>query len=65
MYNIRYVVVTIVILDLSTACEDDLFRCGDGQCISPQNVCDGYFDCLDYSDEDNTICGTCASYLPL
>ena len=26
-------------------------RCGDGKCVSPRKVCNGYFDCVDMSDE--------------
>lgn len=37
----------------STICE---YRCDNGECIDPSQVCDGTYDCSDMSDEEN--CGT-------
>ncbi|UYV70484.1 hypothetical protein LAZ67_7003258 [Cordylochernes scorpioides] len=36
----------------SRPCTQDEITCRNGQCISPQNLCDGVNDCLDHSDED-------------
>ena len=32
-------------------CTENEFECGDGSCINNYFVCDGYPDCIDYSDE--------------
>jgi len=32
-------------------CADHEFSCGDGQCIPDVKLCDGVFDCCDFSDE--------------
>lgn len=31
--------------------------CGNGMCVAKENICDGYADCADKSDEDPTMCG--------
>ncbi|XP_038053417.1 uncharacterized protein LOC119725894 isoform X2 [Patiria miniata] len=41
------------------ACTDNDHACAPGECISQQHVCNGYVDCLDYSDEIG--CGNCTS----
>jgi hypothetical protein len=35
----------------SSSCYSDEFECDNGQCIPFYYYCDGYIDCLDYSDE--------------
>ncbi|XP_030851876.1 uncharacterized protein LOC590372 isoform X3 [Strongylocentrotus purpuratus] len=34
-------------------CQGDEFQCRSGLCISPAQICDGFNDCLDFSDEDS------------
>lgn len=31
-------------------------RCRSGECIDPEKACDGSFDCLDSSDEEESLC---------
>lgn len=35
----------------SIQCLDEQFRCNNGYCISGSLMCDGFYDCLDKSDE--------------
>jgi len=43
-----------------TVCDAGQFRCGTGQCISSDSVCDNTPDCFDGSDEDRcTECYSC------
>lgn len=43
-----------------TDCGFSEFRCNDGNsCYNTSNICDGYFDCIDHSDEVN--CGKCGN----
>ena len=35
------------------ACADDQYKCGSGECIPKNRLCDGYDDCIDISDELN------------
>ncbi len=42
-------------------CDDNEYRCWNGMCIPDQFFLDGYFDCMDNSDEqvnDATICNS-------
>ena len=32
-------------------CEYGMYQCGSRECIMWENVCDGYFDCYDATDE--------------
>ncbi len=32
-------------------CESLNVRCTSGECILPSQICDGHFDCADYTDE--------------
>lgn len=41
-------------------CLKDEFQCGNGRCVSGDVVCDGFFDCIDMSDEEG--CGNIMSY---
>lgn len=34
----------------------DKHRCRSGECIEPEKVCDGTFDCYDSSDEEESLC---------
>lgn len=40
----------------------DKHRCRSGECIDPEKVCNGNFDCLDSSDEEEALC--LKSYCP-
>lgn len=33
-----------------------MHRCRSGECLEPEKVCDGKFDCFDSSDEDEALC---------
>ena len=37
-------------------CKDDMFQCGNNQCIDPHWVCDGDRDCANGSDESEEQC---------
>ncbi len=39
-------------------CSSEQFTCGNGVCISASSICDGYSDCLDGSDEVESLCST-------
>lgn len=41
-------------------CEVYEFRCGLGQCISRNDVCNGYANCADKSDEEPKMCKVCS-----
>ena len=32
------------------------FECGNGQCVSSMNLCNGHDDCGDGSDETEEVC---------
>lgn len=32
------------------------FRCRNGHCVSKAVQCDGFYDCIDGSDESNILC---------
>lgn len=34
----------------------DKHRCRSGECIEPEKACDGTYDCLDSSDEEESLC---------
>ena len=40
-------------------CQPGNFLCEDGECIPTDWVCDGFADCADGTDEDETLCATC------
>ena len=47
------------VLSTSTAllaCKETEFRCGDGLCIPREELCDGFRDCYDDSDEEQPNC---------
>lgn len=35
------------------ACNETEFTCSDGNCIDMNLRCDSYYDCKDFSDEQN------------
>lgn len=37
-------------------CNDDHFQCANGRCILNRWRCDGWNDCIDYSDETVELC---------
>ena len=39
-------------------CENDEYRCANGMCISEEYWLDSDYDCMDYTDEVNTIVGS-------
>ncbi len=36
-------------------CEDDEYRCANGMCIPEEYWIDGDYDCMDWTDELNTL----------
>lgn len=50
---------TSEIIPFPELCPEGLFRCNSGQCIRPDQKCDGRRDCQDNSDEID--CGECFS----
>ncbi|KAH9500819.1 hypothetical protein Btru_073098 [Bulinus truncatus] len=43
--------------DEESACQKEEWQCNNSQCINKRNLCDGFHDCNDTSDEHN--CLTC------
>jgi len=41
------------LLTCEAQCPDDVFSCGDGQCVPDDWVCDGTMDCTNKADEEN------------
>ena len=52
--------LTLVLLSIEgPACQSDNFPCADGECIFKHWVCDGFSDCQDGTDEEETTCASC------
>jgi hypothetical protein len=43
---------TVTTINRPVICEDDQYLCNDGQCIPRNLICDGSYNCLDGSDEN-------------
>ena len=50
--------VSCVLCMLYAACSDQQFSCRGRPCIDIRRLCDGMFDCPDFSDERNCNCNT-------
>ena len=44
---------TSALFGTAAECSSEEFKCGSGECVSNDNVCDTSIDCADGSDEES------------
>ena len=54
-YNLVLCPLMLFLLYIEKDCPG--FSCRDGRCLTVHDVCNGKNDCLDGSDEIETVCG--------
>ena len=55
-----WMVIVVVNVVARVGCRAGQFRCGTGDCVDAETICDGKFDCLDAADERD--CSKCTTF---
>jgi len=57
-FNVIYFSTIYIVLVFVPVCPEGYIQCpGDVTCINSTLFCDGNYDCPNYADESETICG--------
>ena len=56
--GVSFFCITICVTAVANMCSSSEFECRSGEkCIPSGKQCDGLFDCIDFSDENNCSIG--------